>query len=75
MLVPVCVCACMYVHVCVCAHACVCVCVCALRIVSRDKIVRFKKYCIYYYYLFIFTHAFTSHIPGTYDAVVAVCSV
>ena len=35
-------------------RVCVCVCVCvrarALRIVSRDKILRFKKYFYYYYY-------------------------
>ena len=49
--VCVCVCACVRacvrvcVHVCMCVHACVRACVCAhtLRIVPRDKILRFKN--------------------------------
>ena len=36
--------------VCVCVGACVRACVRALRIVSRDKIFRFKKYFNYDYY-------------------------
>ena len=32
---------------------CMCVCVLALRIVSRDKILRFKKYFNYYYTTFL----------------------
>ena len=51
----VCVGGCLFVCVRACVRACVCVCVCvfALRIVSRDKILRFKNTLIinYYYYL------------------------